>query len=63
MCHRIWSIEDICIGLYVLKRLLIVRHFWEKVMSMQHSLEVFSEKQRRAELKSVGKFCSLDSVG
>ena len=28
----------------------------EKVMSMQHSFEEFSEKQRRVELKSVGNF-------
>ena len=56
MCPRIWPIEDICIGLYVLKRLLTVRHILEKVMSIQHSLEEFSEKQRRVELKSVGNF-------
>ena len=45
--------EDICIGLYVLKRLLTVWHILEKVMSMQHSFEEFSEKQRRNELTSV----------
>ena len=56
MCPRIWPIEDICIGLYVLKRLLIVRNILENVMSMQHSFEAFSEKQRRVELKSVGNF-------
>ena len=56
MCPRIWPIEDICIGLYVLKRLLTVRHILEKVMTMQHSFEEFSEKQRRVELKSVGNF-------
>ena len=44
--------EDI----YVLKRLLPVRHILEKVMSMKHSFEEFSEKQRRDELKSVGNF-------
>ena len=43
------------IGLYVLKCLLNVRHILEKVMSMQHSFEEFSEKQR-VELKSVGNF-------
>ena len=31
-------------------------HILEKVMSMQHSFEAFSEKQRRVELKSVGNF-------
>ena len=31
-----------------------MRHILEKVMSMQHSFEEFSEKQRRVELKSVG---------
>ena len=31
-------------------------HILEKVMSMQHSFEEFSEKQRRVELKSVGNF-------
>ena len=56
MCPRIWPIEDICIGLYALKRLLTVRHIFEKVMSMQHSFEEFSEKLRRVELKSVGDF-------
>ena len=56
MCPRIWPMGDICIGLYVLKRLLTVRHILEKVMSMQHSFEEFSEKQRRDELTSVGKF-------
>ena len=29
-------------------------HILEKVMSMQHSFEEFSEKQKRVELKSVG---------
>ena len=43
--------EDICIGLYVLKRLLNVQHIMEKVMSMQHSFEEFSEKQRRVEFE------------
>ena len=52
----IWPIEDICIGFYVLKRLLTVMHILEKVMSMQHCFEAFSEKQRRVELKSVGNF-------
>ena len=56
MCPRLWSIEDIDIGLYVLKRLLIVWLILEKVMSMQHSFEEFAEKQRRGELKSVGNF-------
>ena len=54
MCPRLWHIEDICISIYVLKCLLNVRHILEKVMSMQHSFEEFSEKQRRVELKSVG---------
>ena len=45
-----------CTGLYVLKSLLTVRYILEKVMSMQHSFEEFSEKQRRVELKSVGNF-------
>ena len=56
MCPRLWPIEDVCIGLYVLKRLLNVWHILEKVMSMQHRFEEFSEKQRRVELKSVGNF-------
>ena len=33
-CPRVWSIEDICIGLYVLKRRVNVRHILEKVVSM-----------------------------
>ena len=53
MCPRLWPIEDICIGLYLLKRRLNVRHILETVMSMQHSFGEFSEKQRRVELKSV----------
>ena len=57
MYPRLWPIEhNICIGLYVLKCLLNVRHILEKVMSMQHSFEEFSDKQRRVELKSVGNF-------
>ena len=56
MCPRLWPIEDICIGLYVLKCLLNVRHILEKVMSMQHSFEGFVEKQKRVEVKSVGNF-------
>ena len=56
MCPRLWPIEDICIGLCVLKCLLNVRNILEKVMSMQHSFVEFSEKQRRVELKSVGNF-------
>ena len=56
MYPRLWPIEDKCIGLYVLKCLLNVRHILEKVMSLQHSFEEVSEKQRRDELKSVGNF-------
>ena len=51
---RLRPTEDICIGIYVLKRLLSVRHILEKAVSMQHSFEEFSEKQRRVEFKSVG---------
>ena len=36
MCPRLLPIEDKCIGLYVLKCLLNLRHILEKVMSMQH---------------------------
>ena len=56
MCPRLCPIEDICIGVYVLKCLLIVQHILEKVMSMQHSFKEFPEKQRRVELKSAGNF-------
>ena len=56
MCPWIWPIEDLCIGLYVLNRLLTVWQILEKFMSMQHSNEEFSEKQRRVELRSVGNF-------
>ena len=56
MCLRKWPMEDIYISLSVLKRLLTVRHILEKVMSMQHSFEEFSETQRRDELKSFGNF-------
>ena len=44
------------VDVLILKRLLTVQHILEKVMSMQHSFESFSEKQRRVELKSVGNF-------
>ena len=54
MFPRLWPIEDICIGFYVLKLLLNVRHILEKVISMHYSFEEFSEKQRRVELKAVG---------
>ena len=43
-------------GTKYLRRLLTVQHILKKVMSMQHSFEEFSEKQRRVELKSVGNF-------
>ena len=33
-----------------------MRHILVKVVSMQHSFEEFSEKQRRVSLKSVGNF-------
>ena len=33
-----------------------MQHILEKVMSMQHSFEGFSEKQRRVGLKFVGNF-------
>ena len=56
MCPRLWPKEDIFIGLNVLQCLLNVRHIFEKVMSMQHSFEEFSDKERRVELKSVGNF-------
>ena len=41
ICPQLWPIKDIHIGLYVLKRLLNVRHILEKVMSLQHSFEEF----------------------
>ena len=53
---HLWPIEDICFGMYVLEHFLKVWYILEKVMSMQHSFEEFSEKQGRVELKSVGKF-------
>ena len=56
MYPRLWPIKDICIGFYVLKRRLNVRHILEKVMSMQRSFDEFSENKRRVELKSVGNF-------
>ena len=55
MAHRGTCIH-VCIGLHVLQCLLNVRPILEKVMSMQHSFEEFSEKRRRVELKSVGNF-------
>ena len=55
-CPRLWPIEDICIDLNVLKCLLNMRHILEKILSMQHSFEEFSEKQRRVELKYFGIF-------
>ena len=42
-CPRVWPVEDICIGLCVLKRPLNVWHILEKVVSMQHCFEEFSE--------------------
>ena len=46
MCPRLWSIEHICIGLYVLKRRLNVRHILEKVMSMQQFRRVFRKTKK-----------------
>ena len=43
MCPRLWLKRKY---IYVLKHLLNVRHILEKFMSMQHSFEEFSEKQR-----------------
>ena len=53
-CPRLRPTEDIWIDLYVLNRLLNVLHILEKVMSMQHSFEEFSENQRRLQLNSFG---------
>ena len=47
-CTLLWPIEAICIGLYVLKRLMNVWHILEKNVSIQHSFEEFWEKHRRA---------------
>ena len=40
------ALEDKCIGLYVFKRILNVRHILLKVASMQHSFGEFSEKNK-----------------
>ena len=45
-------IEDICIGFYVLKCLLNVRHIFEKCKTVSNSFQ--KKKQIRVELKSVG---------
>ena len=44
MCPRLWPIENICIGLYLLKRLLNVWHILEKVMPMQKSFQKNKEE-------------------
>ena len=60
MCPRIWPIEDICIGLYVLNRLLAVSqclaHLGKKLCQCNTVSKSFQKKQRRVELKSVGNF-------
>ena len=43
-------------------KLLNVRNILEKVMSMQHNFEEFSEKHGRAELKSVGNFVAKTAL-
>ena len=53
-CPRSWPIEDICICLYALKRLLKVWHIFEKVVSMQYTFEGVLEKQGRVELRYGG---------
>ena len=45
MCPRLWPIEDICIGLYVLKRLLNVRHILEKLSQCNKVLKGFQKNK------------------
>ena len=47
--------EDICIGIYVSKRVFNVWHMLKKSVSMQQHFEQFVGKQRRVELKPVGQ--------
>ena len=51
-CPLYRSTEDTCIGIYE----SLCEPRWKKSVSMQHSFEEFSEKQRRVELKSIGNF-------
>ena len=44
-CPQLWPIENICIGLYVLKRLLKVRHIFAKVASMQQRFKKKKTKE------------------
>ena len=54
MCPRIWPMENICIGLNVLQRLLNVRHILENVNATQFRRVL--RKKRRNELTSVVNF-------
>ena len=40
-------IKDLCIGIYILERLLNMLLFLEEIVSMKHSFEEDLEKQRR----------------
>ena len=55
-CPLYRSTEDICIGIYVFKRVFNVWHMLKKGVSMQQHFERFVGKQRRVELKSVEHF-------
>ena len=50
------STEDIRIGIYVFKRVFNVWPMLKKTLSIQQHFEQFVRKQRRGELKHVGKF-------
>ena len=52
-CPLYRSNEDICIGIYVFKRVFNVWHMLKKSVSMQQHFEQFFRKQRIVELKSV----------
>ena len=50
------STKDICIDIYVFKRVVNVWHMLKKSVSMQQHFEQLVGKQRSLELKSVGNF-------
>ena len=52
-CPLLRSKENICIGIYVFKRVFNVWHMLKKSVSMQQYVVQFVGKQRRVALKSV----------
>ena len=58
LCPRIWPIGDICIGLYVLKRLLTVRYILAKSFVNATQFRRVFRKTKKSWIEDCWKFCS-----